>query len=272
MIEQYIPTVISALEKASEKIMEIYVKGFDIDYKDDQSPVTEADIASNDILTKILSQFEITIISEEEKKPMYEYRKSKSLIWLIDPLDGTREFIKKNNQFCICIALVKNGRPILGFIASPTTKTILFGGKSIGAFKIPFNTKNALDNKWKLEIPKPNTPKVLIRSNSPLSKSSAAFISKLEKKEGSIKQMNKGSALKFFDLLNGNADIYLRLAPTMEWDIAAGQAIYETIGGEIISIDSQEELTYNKMNLTIPYFLATLKNKKNDGINITAHR
>jgi len=264
MVKHYISTIIDALEQASEKIMEIYAKDFQVEHKNDHSPVTEADIASNKILTRIISQFNITIISEEEKKPSFESRKNDSLIWLIDPLDGTREFIKKNGQFCICIALIENGRPILGFIASPTTKKILFGGKTIGAFSIPYGTQNPLNSKWKLQKPTPNESKVLIRSNSPLSNKTIEFISHIEKTVGEISQINKGSALKFFDLLNGNADFYLRLAPTMEWDIADGQAIYETIGGEIRHFDTQEELTYNKKDLTNPYFLAKLKTQKLD--------
>jgi 3'(2'), 5'-bisphosphate nucleotidase len=264
MVKQYIPIVIDALEKASAKIMEIYAKDFDIDYKEDKSPVTEADIASNRIITTILSALNISIISEEEDKPSFENRKNESLIWLVDPLDGTREFIKKNDQFCICIALIENGKPILGFIASPTTKTILFGGKTIGAFKTPFGTKDFLDEKWKLGKPSPNRPKVIIRSNSPLSIHDTNFITNIEKTVGKINQINKGSALKFFDLLTGHADFYLRLAPTMEWDIAAGQAIYETIGGEIRNIETKEELTYNKKNLKNPYFLAKLKTQQFD--------
>ena len=264
MLDHYIPTIIKALEEASATIMEIYVKDFDIDYKEDNSPVTEADIASSKILTRIISQFNIPIISEEEEKPSFENRKNDSLIWLVDPLDGTREFIKKNDQFCICVALIENGTPTLGFIASPTTKTILFGGESIGAFLVPFGTEASLNDKWKLKKPTPNQPKVIIRSNSPLSINSKKLISDIEETVGKTNQINKGSALKFFDLLTGKADIYLRLAPTMEWDIAAGQAIYQTIGGEIRNLDTKEELRYNKKDLRNPYFLAKLKTQKID--------
>jgi 3'(2'), 5'-bisphosphate nucleotidase len=264
MLNHYTPTILRALEEASAKIMEIYAKDFDVDYKEDKSPVTEADIASNKILTRILSKFNIPIISEEEEKPSFENRKNDSLIWLVDPLDGTREFIKKNDEFCICIALVENGIPILGFIASPTSQTILFGGKSIGAFLVPFGTETSFNEKWKLNEPTPNEPKVIIRSNSNLSIDSKKLISDIEKTVGKTDQITKGSALKFFDLLTGKADIYLRLAPTMEWDIAAGQAIYETIGGEIRNFDTKEELRYNKENLRNPYFLAKLKTQKID--------
>ena len=263
-IKKYIPTVIKALENASEKIMEIYAKDFKVDYKTDNSPVTKADITSSYILTSYLNQFDIPIISEEEIKPNFEKRKNEPLIWLVDPLDGTREYIKKNNQFCICIALIKNGIPILGFIASPTEKKILFGGKSIGAYEVPFGSKNCTDEKFKLDKPKPNTSKVLVRSNAPLTDTSTDFISKLESQVGEISQINKGSAIKFFDLLHGNADFYIRLAPTMEWDIAAGQAIYETIGGEIRNYNTKEILTYNKKDLRNPHFLAKLNTQKLD--------
>jgi len=258
-ITQYIPKVIEALETASEKIMEFYKNGFEINIKIDKSPVTEADLSSNYIITSYLHQFNIPIISEEEIKPKYEERKNEPLLWLVDPLDGTKEFIQKSGQFCICIALIENGKPILGFIASPTEKKILFGGQSIGAFEVPFGIDNPLDNKWKLEQPEANLPKVLIRSNAPLKELSENFIKKLKEQEGDLDFINKGSALKFFDLLKGNADFYIRLAPTMEWDIAAGQAIFETIGGEIRHIETNEILTYNKKDLRNPHFFASIR-------------
>lgn len=264
MIQQYIPTILKTLEEASEKILEIYSRDFNIKIKEDNSPVTEADQASSDIILKALAQFDIQIISEEEKNPEYEDRKNDSLIWLVDPLDGTREFIKKNDQFCICIALIENGKPILGFIASPTDKQILFGSKDLGAIQIPFNAKDIFNEKWKVKRKKPSFPKVLALSNAPFSETSRKFVKKLENQFGKIDFIRKGSALKFIDLVNGDADFYIRFAPTMEWDIAAGQAIYEGIGGEVLTLDTKEVLIYNKSELKNPYFLAKLKTTKLD--------
>lgn len=264
MIQTYIPKVIEALQLASEKIMEVYARDFDIELKADNSPVTEADKASNEILVSHLKQFNIPVISEEKKNPDYKDRKDEPLIWLVDPLDGTREFIKKNDQFCICIALIENGKPILGFIASPVDKKILFGAKATGVFEIPFYTTDVFSHKWKVKPPKNNLPKTLAHSNSPLSETSIKFVTQLEKKFGKIEYLKKGSALKFIDLAKGNADFYIRTAPTMEWDIAAGQIIYEILGGEVLNLNTKKELIYNKEKLKNPYFLAKLKTTKLD--------
>lgn len=264
MIEKYIPTVIKALEEASEKIMEIYAKDFNIEIKADNSPVTEADKASNDILLKHLSQFNLPIVSEEKENPDYLDRKDAPLLWLVDPLDGTKEFIRKNDQFCICIALIKNNKPILGFIASPVDQTILFGSKSIEAIEVPFFTTDIYDEKWKINRPISKSTKVLAHSNAPFSETSLKFVADLEKQFGKIDHIRKGSALKFIDLVKGDADFYIRLAPTMEWDIAAGQVIYESVGGEVLNFNTREELIYNKQELKNPYFLAKLKTTKLD--------
>ena len=264
MIKTYIPTIIKALEKASAKIMEIYAQDFEVEIKADNSPVTIADKASSQILMDALSGFNIPIISEEEEKPKFDNRKNEKLIWLVDPLDGTKEFIAKNNQFCICVALVENGKPILGFIASPVTKQILFGGKNIGAFEISFGENDIYNQKWKIEPCKPNKVKVLAHSNAPFSELSLKFLKDFEQQFGEFKIIRKGSALKFIDLVTGKADFYIRLAPTMEWDIAAGQAIYEVVGGEVVNFYNKIELNYNKQELRNPHFLAKLKSIKLD--------
>lgn len=257
----YIPPIIHALEKASNKIMEVYALDFEVELKHDNSPVTIADKQSSKIIVNALKQFNIPIISEEEQIPPYEERKKFSKLWLVDPLDGTKEFIKKNNEFCICIALIENNKTVLGFIASPTQNKILIGGTDLPAFEVPFGANNIFDKKWKI-TPKTNKQKVLAHSRAPFSGTSLKFVRDLEKKYGKLAIIKKGSALKFFDLVKGKADFYTRLAPTMEWDIAAGQAIYESIGGEVVHFYDKKPLTYNKPQLKNPYFLAKLKKTK----------
>ena len=264
MIKSFVPIIVNAIEEASAQIMEIYAQDFDVEIKADNSPVTIADKSSSQILTKALSQFKYTIVSEEEEKPNFEDRKNEKYIWLVDPLDGTKEFIAKNDQFCICIALVENGKPILGFLGSPVKKTIMFGGKSIGAFEIPFGETDYFNEKWRIEPKKDNKPKVLAHSNTPFSGTTLKFVRELEQIHGKLNFIKKGSALKFVDLVKGDADFYTRLAPTMEWDIAAGQAIYEAVGGEVIHFNTKQSLTYNKQQLKNPYFLAKLKETKLD--------
>ena len=261
-LKTFIPTIIKTLETASNKIMEVYALDFDIEIKQDNSPVTIADKQSSEILVNGLKELNIPIISEEEKIPKYDIRKSYNYLWLIDPLDGTKEFIKKNDQFCICVALIKNNKPILGLIASPTEKKILIGGKNIPAFEIPFGTDQIFDKKWRIKPTKNTVQKTIAHSNAPFSGTSLKFIRNLEKKYGKLAIIKKGSALKFFDLTKGYADFYTRLAPTMEWDIAAGQAIYESVGGEVVHFTTKQPLTYNKPQLKNPYFLAKLKTTK----------
>ncbi len=258
-----IPTVVHALEKASKKIMEVYALDFDVEIKKDLSPVTVADKQSSQIIINSLTELNIPVISEEEAIPPYENRKYLPLLWLVDPLDGTKEFIKKNDEFCICVALIQNHKTVLGFIASPTEQTILIGGKDLPAFEISFGEKDMFNDKWTIKSPKLNSKqKVLAHSRAPFSGTSLKFVRQLEKKYGQLDIIKKGSALKFFDLVKGKADFYTRLAPTMEWDIAAGQAIYESVGGEVVHFTTKKTLTYNKPQLKNPYFLAKLKTTK----------
>jgi 3'(2'), 5'-bisphosphate nucleotidase len=259
----YIPTVIKALESASQRIMEVYDLDFDVEIKGDNSPVTIADKQSSQIILEGLAELNIPIISEEEENLVFEKRKNLPLLWIVDPLDGTKEFIKKNGEFCICVALIQNNKTVLGFLASPTENKILIGGKNLPAFEIPFGEKDIYNEKWKIKPPQLNVEqKVLAHSRAPFSGASLKFVRHLEKKYGKLTIIKKGSALKFFDLVKGKADFYTRLAPTMEWDIAAGQAIYESVGGEVVHFTTKEPLTYNKPQLKNPYFLAKLKTTK----------
>lgn len=260
MNEKTIKVLIEAIETASKSILEIYAQDFSVEIKSDDSPVTAADKLSSKILIEKLAPLGIPIISEEEEKMSFEERKHLPKIWLIDPIDGTKEFIKKNDQFCINIALVENGKATFGMIASPTESTIIFGGQNIGAYEIPYQTKDPLAEKWRINFKNNNKNKVIIHSNGGFSGTVVKFVRNLELKYGELEIIKKGSALKFFDLVRGTADFYIRFAPTMEWDIAAGQAIYEVVGGEVLHIENLEPLTYNKPQLKNPYFLAKKKN------------
>jgi 3'(2'), 5'-bisphosphate nucleotidase len=243
--------------------MEVYALDFDVELKGDNSPVTIADKESSQIIINGLVDLNIPIISEEEENLVYEKRKDLPLLWIVDPLDGTKEFIKKNGEFCICVALIQNHKTVLGFLASPTENKILIGGNNLPAFEIPFGEKDIYNEKWKVKPPQLNTKqKVLAHSRAPFSGTSLKFVRNLEKKYGKLAIIKKGSALKFFDLVKGRADFYTRLAPTMEWDIAAGQAIYESVGGEVVHFTTKKPLTYNKPQLKNPYFLAKLKTTK----------
>lgn len=243
---------------ASDEIMRIYQTSFQKAYKPDGSPVTEADTASSEIITSNLIRFGVPIICEEDPKVSYNDRKNWNDVWLIDPLDGTKEFIRRNGEFAVNIALVRNGNPIFGIIASPVKRQILFGGKEYGAFITEFeNLEN--QSKWKmLAASETNNPIVLASSRTPYKGKEIELIDTILQ-QSEIDYVKKGSSLKFFDLAEGKADVYPRFAPTMEWDIAAGQAILEPLGGVVLNADTGNPLTYNKESLLNPHFIAKTK-------------
>lgn len=256
LFEEYHLTIRAALD-ASKVIMEIYAGDFEKIDKEDGSPVTEADISSSKIIADYLSQTNIPITGEEIEKESYSIRSTWKKVWCVDPLDGTKEFIKKNGEFVVNIALLEDGKPIYGLIASPVNKQIILGNKESGAFQTSY--EDALNpEKWrKLDQLSPvNSPVHIIASRSHYSGNLLKLAKYIESEYGEIESTAMGSALKFFDLVNGIADVYPRFAPTMEWDIAAGQAIYEAIGGEVIQVETGEPLTYNKKDLRNPYFVA----------------
>lgn len=257
MLQKEYMLAIQAAVEAGKKIMEFYTNEIDVTIKTDGSPVTQADIASSEVILHYLSQTDIPITSEETTKENYDVRKKWSRSWCVDPLDGTKEFIKRNNQFAINIALIDDQKPIFGLIASPTDEFMVFGGVDIGVFKATFKHWDDV-NQWVKVVAseKLNNPLMISCSNSAHSGTVLNFLNELKKDLPAIDFLKKGSALKFIDLALGKADIYPRFAPTMEWDIAAGQAIIEALGGSVVHAYSQEPLTYNKENLLNPYFIA----------------
>jgi 3'(2'), 5'-bisphosphate nucleotidase len=252
--------VIKAAVEASNKIMEIYENDFDTIIKDDGSPLTKADLASTKIIHKHLEPLGIPITGEETDKMPFSERKNWTECWCVDPLDGTKEFINRNGEFAVNIALLRDGKPVFGLIASPVQKLMYVGGTETGVFKIEFDSVE--DNaKWE-PISDPtviNNPVVMTCSRSHHSGPVIHFINDLKKISPTVEFAKKGSSLKFFDLASGTADAYPRFAPTMEWDIAAGQAILEALGGSVVHAETGLPLYYNKENLTNPYFIAKTK-------------
>ena len=251
---------IEAAIKASYKIIEIYNQDFDAIYKEDGSPLTKADLASTEIINEILEPLNIPITGEESDKTAFEERTKWKECWCIDPLDGTKEFISKNGEFAVNIALIKQNRAVFGIIASPVREEIIVGGEETGVYIFKFSHFQNLANWNKLSEPKQiNNPLVMTCSRSHHSGPILEFIDSLHLISEKIEFLKKGSSLKFFDLALGNADAYPRFAPTMEWDIAAGQAILEALGGCVFDADTLQPLRYNKANLTNPFFIAKTK-------------
>lgn len=233
---------------AGNAIMDIYKKDFDIEYKKDNSPLTKADKVSNKIICENLKKLypNIPIISEENKQSPYEKRKKWKYCWCIDPIDGTKEFIKKNGEFTVNIALIHKNKPVLGVVYAPVLKDIYYAKEKCGAYK----------NNDKLPLHVNENPKeylTIVASRSHVSAQTQEFIDKLKTKQ--IKQISKGSSLKLCMVAEGIADIYPRLAPTMEWDTAAADAIVRESGKMTYSFEKDIPLKYNKKDLLNPWFV-----------------
>lgn len=255
-LPQWTITALQAAVAASEKIMSFYSGEFGAAHKEDGSPVTQADLASNDILIAHLERTGIPIVSEESVHSAYEIRKDWELVWCVDPLDGTKEFIRGSSEFAVCVSLIHEQRPILGIIASPVQRTILIGGISVPAAFLNFDSIHEPE-RWRYidRREQVNEPLVIAISRSQDSNSDLAFNRLMRERYGEVQFLKKGSALKFMDLAAGHADVYARFAPTMEWDIAAGQAIIEALGGRVVHAEKGHALYYNKANLFNPYFI-----------------
>ncbi len=248
-----------AAKEASEVILQYYKNGFSSEIKSDGSPVTEADLASSKKIHEHLKSTAIPILGEESIHPSFEVRKQWTKNWCVDPLDGTKEFISRNGEFSVCIAMIENNRSVFGVIAWPLEHKILFGGEGFGAFISHFDEIDYPQNWRKLSSKESNNDPLIILASRSFHSSSEDFNTEIKAKFSNIESKEKGSALKFFDLVEGFADVYPRFAPTMEWDIAAGHAILREVGGEIFNSDNGLPLVYNKEDLRNPHFIAKTK-------------
>ncbi len=242
---------------ASRVIVEIYQKEVVAIRKEDGSPVTEADLKASRIIAEYLRDTGIPMLGEEQEHPTLSERLLWEENWCIDPLDGTRMFLQRNDEFSVNIAHIVKGKAVFGIIADPVNQKILFGGGNTGVFQASFDAIDAPDRWKKMPLKKRlNNPVTVICSHSYTHGSRYKFMQHLESKFGELHYIYRGSALKFFDLAEGKADIYPRFAPTMEWDIAAGQAILEALGGAVVTVEENKALRYNKEDLFNPMFIA----------------
>ena len=240
-------TMIENLSKVAREagaaIINVRSRGFEVANKDDKSPVTEADIASNEVISRHLAAMypEIPILSEEGVKIPYTERSSWSEFFLVDPLDGTKEFIKDNGEFCVCIALMRKNRPVLGVVYAPTQDALYAGSVETGAW---VSRKGAAPEQISTNPPADDDGLIIVGSRSHPSPDLADYLDKINVAE----MRPAGSAIKFCLVAEGLAHQYPRFNPTMEWDTAAGQAIVEAAGGVMTSLDGSE-FPYNKENL-----------------------
>lgn len=258
--------VVTAVE-AGKKILDIYEKGFDISIKEDQSPLTEADTASHNIIAEtLISKFsDIPLLSEEGKNISYDERRQWEQYFLVDPLDGTKEFIRRNGEFTVNIALVVKNKPVTGVVYVPVQDILYIGDRQIGAFKIENasekDIETMLTENYRIEIEhrKKDQPIRVVASRSHLSKETEDYIKQIEQKYGKTEIVPVGSSLKLCYIAENKADIYPRLGPTMEWDIAAGQAVVQAAGGTVVAYEGGQELLYNKKELVNPWFIVRCK-------------
>jgi 3'(2'), 5'-bisphosphate nucleotidase len=240
-------------ELAGDAIMEIYESDdFETRTKDDDSPLTAADLASNEVLVDGLAALEprLPILSEESRQIAYEERSDWSSFWMVDPLDGTKEFIKRNGEFTVNIALIEDGRPVLGVVHAPALNSTYWGIDGQGAFKKTQMGEHPIAVGESLR-----DPVTVVVSRSHLRDRDKAFIERLEGRHGDVDTAPTGSSLKLCLVAEGGADVYPRFGPTMEWDIAAAHAVLVGAGGIIATVDG-DEMTYNKRDLVNPLFIA----------------
>lgn len=308
----HLKLALDAALRAGGVILEIYKRDFEVEFKADDSPLTEADQAAHHIICDALEDTGLPILSEESKAISYEERKNWTKYWLVDPLDGTKEFIKKNGEFTVNIALIDHGRPVMGVVYAPVLQTMYYGltGED--------GEQKTEDGEWKTErgawkatdcadktvreilefsvaltsdLRPPTSGLRVVASRSHCNEETVQFIQGLEKEFGSAELVSSGSSLKLCLVAEGAADIYPRIAPTMEWDTAAAQAVVEASGGRVVQYDPAvsadhylhdfnglnelneakghfNALSYNKPNLLNPSFVVFSGEKSGHRANI----
>ncbi len=277
--ETYIIKAIQAAIAAGRAILDVYHSDFSVEYKTDSSPLTLADRQSHEVIVKHLSEFDIPILSEEGKNIPYAERKSWDRLWIVDPLDGTKEFVKRNGEFTVNIALVENHKPVLGVIFVPDKNALFFAASGLGAYKLEKDFASlAADSNQSHDLPQDrlndyvelaerlpaNQPQMslytIVGSRSHQTPELKAYIEEKRRELGDIEFIAAGSSQKFCVVAEGRANVYPRLGPTMEWDTAAGQAIAENAGATVVRHDDGQPLTYNKEDLYNPFFIVPREN------------
>lgn len=252
--DSMIESILPILRKASKAIMDIYSdeERFNVQMKEDNSPLTEADRLSNDIIVEGLTALypDIPIISEESKQIDYKQRADYHNCFLVDPLDGTKEFIKRNGEFTINIAFIEKHSPAGGYVFVPATGVAYFAERYHGAYKIDENDQTTEIKSGPFYLMDAGIKVVASRSHS--DDATMRIISSLNQPE----LVSSGSSLKFIMIAEGIAHFYPRLAPTMEWDTAAAQCILEEAGGSVLKAEDLRPLEYNKADLLNPHFIA----------------
>jgi 3'(2'), 5'-bisphosphate nucleotidase len=268
---EYLTAAIDAAVKAGKAILDVYESDFAVETKDDKSPLTLADKKSHEIIQAGLVGFKIPFVSEEGKSMPYATRKEWPTVWIVDPLDGTKEFVKRNGEFTVNIALIDNRQPIMGIVYAPIPQWLYFSSTDIGAYKLrdvqpdTFNInmdidaedalKELMQKGAKLPIDQSRKTYTIVGSRSHGTPELAAFVEAKREEKGDVEFIAAGSSLKICLVAEGAADIYPRLGPTMEWDTAAGQAVAECAGARMYLHATGENLRYNREDMLNPWFV-----------------
>jgi 3'(2'), 5'-bisphosphate nucleotidase len=264
-------TAIRAAIDAGREILAVYETDFGVERKSDDSPLTLADRRAHEIIKAALTPLGLPILSEEGRQTPFEVRRQWPLFWLVDPLDGTKEFIRRNGEFTVNIALIEDNHPMMGVVYVPVLDTLYFAGKEQGAYKLDHarqlleksagSAQGVVANDWlagAVRLPLADAPRrsfTVVGSRSHATADLEKYIDRMRTKHDSLDFVSAGSSLKFCLVAEGRADVYPRLGPTMEWDTAAGQVVAQCAGAKVVNHETGMELRYNKESLLNPWFI-----------------
>lgn len=274
MKQQYILLAIHAALRAGEEIRTIYndpAADFEVEMKADHSPLTIADRKAHEAIARVLAETPFPVLSEEGRSLPYDERCLWDTLWIVDPLDGTKEFIKRNGEFTVNIALVNQGTPVAGVVYVPVKQLLYFAVEGLGAYRMEHVTSVDNASLEQLMAASSRLPLggaahddvVVVASRSHLNSETEDYINSLRNKlpDKHVTLISCGSSIKICSVAEGRADVYPRFAPTMEWDTAAGHAIARMAGYEMYRAGSDEPLAYNKDDLLNPWFIVEGKRK-----------
>ncbi len=260
--EHLLNTAIEAAILGGKEILGVYESDFAVEHKDDKSPLTLADKKSHEIIFEKLTSTDLPILSEEGREIPYDERSAWPMFWMVDPLDGTKEFVKRNGEFTVNIALIDGNNPVLGVIYVPVTEVLYFGHTGFGSFKLSqvethsgWSAYRVAENADRLPVASKDRIFTIVASRSHMSPETEAFIERKREEHGALELTSIGSSLKICLVAEGSADVYPRYAPTMEWDTAAGHAIAVCANKDVLDRTTGKSMVYNKSDLLNNWFI-----------------
>ena len=263
-MNDWIKVALEASMDAGQAIMEVYGReDVGVEYKGDSSPLTLADKAAHEVILEHLSATGIPVLSEEGKHMPFQERRDWDELWIVDPVDGTKEFIKRNGEFTVNIALVRQGRVAGGVVLAPVLGHAYVGVVGEGAWRVDVGGQGGSEaaKAWftrrSLPLPSDTRPFTVVASRSHMSPETEAYVDQAREEHGEVELISKGSSLKLCMVAEGTADAYPRFAPTMEWDTAAGQAVCEAAGCDVVDQNTGQTMRYNREELLNAWFLVS---------------